>query len=140
MIHLDLVDNALRETFPASSDLISLEYVRVDARDEATLVVTMRIIRWERGPGDEHRMIQDVLEQELEVRVGRLDLAMVARLRDYAAALVAVAARALLHPSAGTLLPADLADWSALSLKRATTQDDFVAALSVPSRLGKYLG
>lgn len=82
---------------------------------------------------------KDVVEQEINFSVKSLDLTGVARIREYVSALAKVIEKALLHPETESACPHDLMDFSALKLARANTEADFVAALSMPSRLGKYL-
>lgn len=139
MVNLDLVDAAFRDAFPAKTEATSLEYVSVAAPSEGKLTVVMRIVRWDINPETETMSIRDVIEQEITFGVKSLDLASVARIREYSAALVKVVEKALTHPDAQFACPDDLMDFSALKLAKAHTEADFIAALSVPSRLGKYL-
>jgi hypothetical protein len=139
MYNLDLVDAAFKETFPARTELSSLEYVSVESKSEGKLAVVMRVIRWDQHPETGVQSIRDVIEQEVGFSVKSLDLAGIGRLREYIAALVKVIEKALLNPESADAYPHDLMDFSALKLAKANTEAEFIAALSVPSRLGKYL-
>jgi hypothetical protein len=139
MINLDLVDAAFKDAFPAQTETVSVEYVRIEAKEGNKLAVVMRVVRWDINRETSVMSLRDVVEQEIAFAVKSLDLASVARIREYAAALAKVIEKALLHPDTDTLYPDDLIDFSALKLAKAQTEADFIAALSVPSRLGKYL-
>ena len=137
MYNLDLVDAAFKDAFPARTDALTVDYVNVASRGDGTLVVTARIIRWDTS--EAAPSIRDVIEQELPFTMLRFDLAGITRLRTYLAALVKVIERALLHPAADTMMPGDVLDFSALKLVKANTETEFITALSMPSRLGRYL-
>ncbi|MEO8700259.1 MAG: hypothetical protein ABI867_09455 [Kofleriaceae bacterium] len=138
MFNLDLVDAAFRDAFPAATETNSVEYVSATGEDTA-ITVTMRIVRWDVDEAAGTTSIRDVVEQEITFPVKNLDLAAVGRLREYIAALSKVIERALAHPDVATVDLDELVDFSALKLQKSQTEADFVAALSVPSRLGKYL-
>jgi hypothetical protein len=139
MYNLDLVDAAFKDEFPVRTDATSLEYVSIESRGEGKLVVVMRVVRWDINAETGVQSVRDVIEQEISFTVKSLDLAGVGRLREYVAALVKVIEKALLHPDTEMAYPNDLMDFSALKLAKANTEAEFIAALSVPSRLGKYL-
>jgi len=119
--------------------LSSVEYVSVEAKEGGKLAVVMRVVRWDEHPETGVQSIRDVIEQVIQFSVKSLDLAGVARLREYVTALSKVIEKALLHPDAQMAYPHDLMNFSALKLAKAQTEADFIAALSVSSRLGKYL-
>ncbi|MFN0252579.1 MAG: hypothetical protein ACKV2T_37225 [Kofleriaceae bacterium] len=139
MYNLDLVDAAFKDAFPARTEATSLEYVSVESKGEGKLAVVMRVIRWDVHTETGVQSIRDVIEQEVGFTMNSLDLTGIGRLREYVAALVKVIEKALLHPDTEVALPHDLMDFSALKLAKANTEAEFIAALSVASRLGKYL-
>jgi hypothetical protein len=139
MHNLDLVHAAFKDAFPARTVARSVEYVSVESRAEGKLTVVMRVVHWDTHPETGVESIRDIVEQEVSFAVKSLDLAGVGRLREYVAALVKVLDQALHHPATETAYPHELMDFSALKLAKANTEAEFIAALSVPSRLGKYL-
>jgi hypothetical protein len=139
MYNLDLVDAAFRDAFPAKSDLSSVEYVSVEAKDNGKVAVVIRLVRWDVNEETQVQSIRDVIEQEISFSMKSFDLAGIGRLREYVTALSKVLEKALPQTENEFLYPQDLMDFSALKLAKAQTEADFTAALSVPSRLGKYL-
>ncbi len=132
------IDALLRESFPARSenDLATLEYVTTAARDDGTFGVIVRLIRWEPNPGSNERLICDIKEQEIYFDPADSN---VERLQQYIKALVYSLERALGHPEVETLMPHDLFITDVLKLAKAQTEEQFVKALSVKSRLGRWL-
>ena len=49
MERLESFAELLRDTFPARSELVALEFVAAELRDERGVVVTIRLVVWERG-------------------------------------------------------------------------------------------
>lgn len=134
------IDALFRASFPAraSNELSTLEYVLTEARGD-NFAVVMRLIGWDVSPEDpsgKTLWIRDVKEQEIHFDPGDSNLE---RLQQYVTALVYVLGQALAHPEVGTLMPHDLFITDVLKLAKPRTDADFVKALSVGSRLGKYL-
>lgn len=120
--------------FPARSELASLEYVETIANEEGTWLV-VRLIIWDRGP-DGALMIRDVKEQQVWFDTAG---SSASRIATYVEAFKYVASRALARPEVETLMPHDLLISNVLKLEKPQTVEQFVKALSVKSRLGKYL-
>ena len=141
MINLDLLDNVFRDAFPARAASLraSLEYYKVEPRGDGTLDVVVRLVVWDVNAETGYQSIRDVKEQAIRLPVMGLDIATLARLGELTRALVVVASKALETPDLERMMPSDFVDFSPLKLVKATTEADFVAALSAPSRLGRYL-
>jgi hypothetical protein len=135
MSHIDLVHEALTLAFPAKSEHASLEFVDAEARENGGVGVTLRLIVWDVNAETGVQSIRDVKEQQCYMPGDTSD----ARLHAFAQALAHVLSRALAHPEIDYLMPHDLFICSPLKLKKAHTEADFIAALSVRSRLGRYL-
>lgn len=129
------LDELFRARFPvrAASERASLEFVEVAPMGES-YGVTLRLVVWD--VDGETMSIRDVKEQQ--VWFDPRDSSVV-RLTQYLKAYDYVASRALAHPEIEMLMPHDLFDGRVLKLAKAQTDVDFVKALSVKSRLGKYL-
>lgn len=131
------IHGVLSEAFPAKAERASLEYVETVTRPAGGFAVVVRLIIWDSTDGGETLSIRDVKEQE--VWFDPYD-SSVERLSAYATAFVHVASCALANvETVEVLMPHDLFVSNALKLSRAVTYLDFVKALSVKSRLGKYL-
>ena len=131
----------LRETFPARSELASLEFEDAALRDEVGVVLTVRLVCWDEDDGV--RSIRDVKEQEVWVcELDALeDPRMVACVTGWHMALEQIFAQEDLS-WLETSMPADLLRPFAelLRLKRPRTADDFAEALLASrQRLGAFL-
>lgn len=127
-----------REAFPAAADRASLEFVEVVDQPDAFGIV-IRLIVWDVDEAAGVQSIRDVKEQQVHLRLPAYDDASLARLGTFVRALVQVASRALAYPEIDVCMPHDLMQFGALKLAKAHTEADFVRALSVKSRLGRYL-
>lgn len=128
------VHDVLAAAFPAQGGLASLEYVETVPAEGDGISVVVRLVVWDIGPAGT-KSIRDVKEQQVW-----FDLAdsTKERLTIYVRALVAVLSRALAVANVDLLMPHNLLVSSPLKLK-AQTEEQFVKALSMRSRLGKYL-
>ncbi len=96
----------------------------------------MRLIIWD--PSPDGTSIRDIKEQQ--VWLGKTEGLCPERLGAYLKGFVHVATRALGNVAKiETLMPHDLLITNVLKLAKPQTDYDFVKALSVKSRLGKYL-
>jgi hypothetical protein len=103
---------------------------------DGDLYLTMRLICWEQA--GEVTTIRDIKEQQLYVPAALL--ADAARFDAFARALASVLSRVCQRSDRiDVMLPSDLIRFDALKLKRPQTEDQFVDALVVPSRLGRLL-
>jgi hypothetical protein len=138
-MNLDLLERAFQSHFPAKAenDRAEVCYVEATARDGGGYGVVFRLIIWD--VQGETMSIRDVKEQEIYLDLPGLDLATLGRMHELNAALVRVLAKALTHAEVDTLMPHDLVNFSVLKLAKVQTENDFVKALSAPSRLGRYL-
>lgn len=142
MERLESFAELLRDTFPARSELVALEFVAAELRDERGVVVTIRLVVWERG-ADGALAIRDVKEQE--VFVGEAEDLDDPRM----AACVAgtnLALEQLFNQDdlswVDSCMPADLLPPYAalLRLKRPRGAEDFAEALlASKQRLGRFL-
>jgi hypothetical protein len=132
----------LRDTFPARSELASLEFVDAALRDERAVIVTIRLVGWDRGE-DGTLSIRDVKEQD--VFVGEVEVLA----HPLLGACVTGSIMALDQLFAQddltwveTVMPADLLHpfGALLRLKRPRTAEDFgEALLASRQRLGQFL-
>ena len=131
------IDALFRASFPASAanELATFEYVSTEARGD-NFAIVMRLIGWQADAETYTRSIIDVKEQAIYFDPGDSN---VERLKQYVNALIEVLSRALEHPEVSTLMPHDLFVTNVLKLNKAHTHEQFVKALSVKSRLGRYL-
>ena len=131
------IHGILSEAFPAKAERASLEYVETVARPTGGFAVVVRLIVWDSSDGGETLSIRDVKEQEVWFDPND---SSVERLAAYATAFIHVASCALANiETVEVLMPHDLFISNVLELSRAETYLDFVKALSVKSRLGRYL-
>lgn len=142
MERLDSFAELLRETFPARSELASLEFVAVALRDDRAVIATIRLVVWERAD-DGTLAIRDVKEQEMLVcTVDELDdLRLPACVAGSQLALEHVLAQDDLE-WIETCLPSDLLRpySELLRLKRPRTAEDYAEALLASrQRLGRFL-
>jgi hypothetical protein len=138
-MNLDLLHKVLVESFPARAPMASLEYVEVTEKRAGVYGVVIRLVVWDVNKETGVQSIRDVKEQEVSLKVPQLDLATIARIGEFVRALVRVASQAIQHTDVECYMPADFIDFSPLKLAKSNTETEFVAALSMPSRLGKYL-
>lgn len=142
MERLESFAELLRDTFPARSERVSLEFVTVELREERSVMVTIRLFVWETG-ADGMLVIRDVKEQEVFVAdVDELD-------DPRMAACVAGSNQALeqlfLQDDLAWVddcIPADLLQpyGGLLRLKRPRSAEDFAEALlASKQRLGRFL-
>lgn len=132
----------LRDTFPARSELASLEFVDAELRDGRAVMVTIRLVGWERD-ADGSASIRDVKEQECFM--GEAELLV----HPLLAACVQGTVMALDQLFAQddlkwveTAMPADLLRpfGALLRLKRPRSAEDFAEALLASrQRLGQFL-
>lgn len=132
----------LRDTFPARSEQVSLEFFDAALRDDRVVVVTIRLVGWERN-ADGSAAIRDVREQE--VYVGEAELLehplLAACVQGTVMALDQLFAQDDLE-WVDMVMPADLLRPFAelLRLKRPRGAEDFAEALlGSRQRLGKFL-
>jgi hypothetical protein len=134
----------IAEFFPLGAKPLTLEVVPAsqsatresDQSGEPRGVAVVRLIVWDIGDGGKVS-IRDIKEQEVY-----MGWPVYYEDRERVASFFVALNQVLLEikPSvAETLMPHDLLDTSVLALKRATTREDFAAALRAKSRLGKYL-
>lgn len=125
--------------FPIGSELVKLEVVagedEDDGRDEPAAFAVIRLIIWDQRDG--LLSIRDVKEQQVFMGWPVL-FEDGERVAAFFAALGEVIAEIPLE-EVETLMPHDLMCADALKLKRATTREDFAAALRAKSRLGQFL-
>ena len=137
---LGLLHQILSDAFPAKSETVSLEYIEVEPLERAnSWGGTFRLIVWEIDESTGVQSIRDVKEQQVYLGLTDLEVATLARFNEVVRALVRVLNRALAYPHVETLMPHDLIDFRPIKLVTARTEDDFVAAYEVKSRLGRYL-
>jgi hypothetical protein len=135
---IDELRELLRTNFPIQSQdqRMTLEFVDLAEHPDDGVRTVLRLIVWDVEA--DSRMIRDVKEQEVEF-ASRGKLPERARLEAYLRALAHVATRVLATSQAEWLMPHELFDTSPLKLVKASSEQDFVAALEKKSRLGKYL-
>ncbi len=131
------IHGVLSEAFPAKAERASLEYVETVTRPTGGFGVVVRLIVWDSSDDGATLSIRDVKEQEVWFDPHG---SSVERLAAYATAFIHVASCALANvETVELLMPHDLFISNVLKLARAEAYLDFVKALSVKSRLGKYL-
>lgn len=132
-----------QDIFPVRGGLVALELADAVVRedDDQALVLTVRLIVWERV--DDALQIRDIKEQE--VYVGSLEELAQPRLPECVAGWAQAAQQVFEQDDVSfveTLMPHDLiCNFPALlALKRPRTADDFAeAVLTSKQRLGAYL-
>lgn len=129
------VHEVFSATFPAkaATERATLEYVETVAMPDGFGIV-VRLIIWDEHAGT--LSIRDIKEQQVWLDPND---ASRERLTEYARAFVKIASLALTHHEVETLMPHDLLISNVLGLSKPQTEDEFARALSVKSRLGKYL-
>lgn len=142
MERLDSFAELLRETFPARSELVSLEFVAAALREDGAVIVTIRLVVWERAE-DGTLTICVVKEQELlACDVDELgDLRLPACVAGSQLALEQLFAQDDLD-WVEICMPSDLLRpySELLRLKRPRTAEDFAEALLASrQRLGRFL-
>jgi hypothetical protein len=131
----DQVYAVLAASFPVTSSATSIEFADVVEQPTGKLGVVVRLVAWDVDAATDVRSIRDVIEQEISLRPPT-DLF---RFAAFASALVRIVARALEHPGSARHMPIDFIKFDALDRLTYSTEDDFARALSVKSRLGRYL-
>jgi len=114
--------------------MASLEFAGVAELPKDKLGVIIRLVVWDINEETGVQSLRDVKEQQISL-TPPTDLV---RFAAFTRALVRVATRAIERPELETLMPYDFVKFDALKLAKASTEEDFVTALSVKSRLGKY--
>lgn len=131
------IHGVLSAAFPAQAERASLEYVETVTRPTGGFAIVVRLVLWDLSADGNTRSIRDLKEQEVWFDPHGSSLE---RLSTYATAFVHVASCALGNVErVEWLMPHDLFISNVLKLSRAVSYLDFVKALSVKSRLGKYL-
>ncbi len=143
----DIVDLHLSILFPikAPDELRCLEIVpekdgRLHTIRNRCVYAVVRLVIWSRNDSTAITSLDDVIEQEVRV-LDESDLTDQERLFEYLHGLSTVLRSVLSNRRPPGMYPADLFELRSkvLMLKTAKASDDFVRALSVKTRLGKYL-
>lgn len=117
---------------------VELQYHEVERPDLGTNSLVFRLIVWGRDEGSNHQYVRDVKEEVVRFPDIYSDY-----LVQFMTALKNTIERIMLsYDRMESVMPSDLLHcrlWSALLLKQAKTVENFEAALSVKSRLGRYL-
>src|SRR5262245_14911824 len=112
---LGLLHQILSDTFPAKSELASVEFVEVEElRPGIAWGGVFRLIVWDVNPDTGTKAIRDVKEQQVYLGVPDLSVRTLARYNELIHALVNVLSRVLAHPQIETLMPHDLLNFTPL--------------------------
>jgi hypothetical protein len=135
MTEREQIHTAFSELFPVKSEsgCASLEYVTLTDEPRGFAVV-LRLVVWDVNEETGVQSIRDIKEQQIYLGSPKLQYFV-----PFMNALAKVVSRVLSSPMIETMMPHDLVNFGVLKLANATTEADFVKALSVKSRLGKLL-
>jgi hypothetical protein len=139
MLSPERLEELLRETFRprADDERCMLSCVGASERSDGGLDATLQLVHYYYDEQGKFEIVQVLEQPVLFVPFGAREEEE--RVAAFVRALERVLAQAMVGLTPGALLPRDLVPADALMLARAETEEDFVRALSVKSRLGKFL-